>query len=396
MIYHAVTCASLADLQEVKKVAQLYLFDAKGLYFAGGVEESLIIVFTFEQEPPQHFVDWLATQGEPVVLNKFQLAGLQQSHQKTVQAQQTNETDINEGAVKQRRSGVPTHVALATAFFEELMRGPVFPQQKDLLAYAQHLRSAEWWRFTESAIRMIAGVYPKKGFWPEIPRETWIEFAPPVNLGHLCVAGIFATPIIHDYWEVAMYTDRCTRVTPAILYSTKENSFTNGTSCKDCTDTICCDTCQSAVDFLKRFFLVCVEITQRKYAVQADPPEYEKHTAQWLEHTHAVRSPGGSPKHIVTDKKAMYSLVSFEVSEVVNRTTSEEPGDRGNWLTLYGRDTWIYTKHEIAATERPYPLRQDGTRQEGVVSVEAHTRWVPMLREGITRGKQVVAKRYES
>ena len=90
-----------------------------------------------------------------------------------------------------------------------------------------------------------------------------------------------------------------------------------------------------------------------------------------------------------------YKLVTYDVSiapkVILEHEQELSPVEkRLNWLVLANREAIIWEKQLFKPYDRKYPVRRDGTRKDGLVSIkEPFSKWVPSLRPSERKSQKI-------
>lgn len=168
-----------------------------------------------------------------------------------------------------------------------------------------------------------------------------------------------------------------------------------------------CEQCERDCIMWASWLHTAMRMIRRDYAVSSSPKPFETRSIKYSEKKLVPRHHGtGSPKWKNIENSIPYTIVSYDVSLTPASQTPEELEETGthetrqNWLTLHGKDDIIYVARSIPDYQRRYPVRRNGTRLEGKVSVTTPLpKYVPMLRSDRRKSqtiKRVTAKKFTS
>lgn len=144
-----------------------------------------------------------------------------------------------------------------------------------------------------------------------------------------------------------------------------------------------CARCIEACAYYQRKAATMLAMIAGDYALSPDRPVFRYGTPIKYGDTKQVVVGHGKNRREVSQvfqNQLAYRLIAYDVS--MKRTLSEDEEQevrkaRGSWLAAHHETEIIWKSTTFKAVSRKYPVRGDGTRKEGLVSVSEHVRMVP-------------------
>ncbi len=323
---------------------------------------------------------------------------------------------------------------------------------------ASCLHSARKYIFTESALKMHQAVFqPDVTAWVMPSAHIWIEPYAAINTPYgERVKAVYASltwPVadirrvmqradayarrlevllnnIYEgygtYWTLHIINERCKLIYDLTydmergawvylathLCPEKQCQYVKDADITSAQPGLCipCQRCKEAVNFWAAWLHTSMRMIRGDFAVSPEPAPFQIQ-AQEYEQTERVTVGKGKNKRSMLQevrRQVDYTLVSYDVSIRPHREAADELGDetaasehekRASWLTLHDSADIIYERKTIPDYKRRFPVRRDGTRQAGRVSVHHNEpKYIPMLKPEARRAqtiKRVTARQYE-
>lgn len=302
------------------------------------------------------------------------------------------------------------------------------------------LKHADKYMFSPSAIDLLQSVFNQNNAtWLSLHTDMWIELEKPIstpygeNIKGLWVYDTFHTQAINAiapdkahrdtlyqifspyqyYWSFIVVDMNCKNVFD-FTYDIQKNQWIylvshicpygacqypkatiNDIDDKFGTDTIIpCEECKQALNYWSTFLHTAIRIVRKDYTTtpNTDTP-YELHREHYEEHTKKSVGKGKNIRHIATTVTHTidYHVVTFVLGASENKAPLTQKQTHQNWLKLADKDTIIWEKRLLAPYQRRYPIRKNGTRQEGMVSIQQpYYQYIPMLRTNRATIKRIV------
>jgi hypothetical protein len=318
------------------------------------------------------------------------------------------------------------------------------------------LHSARKYIFTESALRMHGAVFQAdETGWIAPSGHIWIEPYTAIDTPYgERVKAVYASltwPVadirrvmqhsgdkrlegllnsiyegFSPYWTLEIINERCKLIydltydmergawvyLASHLCPEKQCEYVEDADITTATPGLCipCNRCKEAVHFWAAWLHTSMRMIRGDFAVSPEPAPFQVE-AQEYEQTERVTVGKGKNKRSMSQevrRQVDYTIVSYDVSIRPHREAADEMGDetaasesekRASWLTLHDSADIIYERKTIPDHTRRFPVRRNGTRQTGRVSVHHNEpKYIPMLKPEARRAqtiKRVTARQYE-
>lgn len=398
--------------------ARLILYDVSKPYigFTPDVDHPGRLVLVLQEEH-EGLAEYLAEVGEPAPLSEAQLARLPELFADGVltfaerpvldddEAVYAADRLLIQKAKSRRSQRWPHHAVIAQMIADlTLVFGLDAETLTDVTKQATGMQMARWVQLDTSAVRMLTAVLETPQ-WPEGWREPfWLEFAHATHWGvDKRFIGIFVYRFL-DGWKIQPYNESYQVIGGGICYDivTQQFSPNSPDSCpqKACIPQQFCASCWAQQQIFIAIFATTVNMLRGTYSLTYEAPVFRTTPLTWQEHDTRITEHGKKKSQWV-EHTAICTLLSFDVSYTVLHGEGPEHDDpsppfRQHWMTLYGIDEVVYALRDIDDYQRIYPIRRDGTRQEGCVPVSGGPRYVPMVADAKRRmGKKLHAQRYQ-